>query len=508
MRRGSAAAESEAFPPVSLEFVRMTQSQFEVLEAALAVDRAALYFRREDPNTGTLEFIPVAVYPQTVRVWVSSEGETDREPEVELTKELPVLFPSVGASSLLPTYPFIDLQSDTEGGAELEDGGLATPLRYGQTLIGSLVVWREEEEWSARDRSTLEKVSDALALAAVIDQQQRFSTALQGEQLRRVLSETLHQVKSPITALRTFGKLLLRRIPAQDTIARELTRDMIIQADRLVDLLVPVDEVTRTLGELEGTPQWKQSWQLQPSDGAPGLVDTAPLADALAGGEDALAAERAEKPQGLAASLPMAMLWVQDTVAPVLHAASVLGAREGVKVRSVVDDDLPAITGNVRALREALSNVLDNAIKYTAASAGDGAEKQRRAADAMNELLNATEDAENVVDVTPNAAEGAGLVETRVRCERDGGGEVVGILLEVRDNGAGIPPEELQNVMGRGVRGEEWHGQDVPGSGLGLGIARDFVQAMGGTLAIDSEGRGRGTLVTIFLPRAKPGAEE
>lgn len=40
------------------------------------------------------------------------------------------------------------------------------------------------------------------------------------------------QVKNPMTALRTFGKLLLRRLPQEDILNRELAKDIILQVWR------------------------------------------------------------------------------------------------------------------------------------------------------------------------------------------------------------------------------------------------------------------------------------
>ena len=55
----------------------------------------------------------------------------------------------------------------------------------------------------------------------------------------------LHQVKSSLSAVRMFGKLLLRRLPGDDKMNRELAKDILIQSDRLVDLLLPIDSMTR-----------------------------------------------------------------------------------------------------------------------------------------------------------------------------------------------------------------------------------------------------------------------
>jgi len=55
----------------------------------------------------------------------------------------------------------------------------------------------------------------------------------------------LCQVKNSLSAVRMFGKLLLRRLPGNDKMNRELAKDILIQSDRLVDLLLPIDSMTR-----------------------------------------------------------------------------------------------------------------------------------------------------------------------------------------------------------------------------------------------------------------------
>jgi signal transduction histidine kinase len=71
-------------------------------------------------------------------------------------------------------------------------------------------------------------------------------------------------------------------------------------------------------------------------------------------------------------------------------------------------------------------------------------------------------------------------------------------LLEVEDDGPGIPPEHVEHVFERFYRGG---GRLSSGSGLGLAIARELARAMNGSLELDSA-RGR-TVFTLRLPRAK-----
>jgi two-component system sensor histidine kinase QseC len=70
--------------------------------------------------------------------------------------------------------------------------------------------------------------------------------------------------------------------------------------------------------------------------------------------------------------------------------------------------------------------------------------------------------------------------------------------LRVRDTGPGIAPEVQSRVFDRFVRAG---GPVNPGFGLGLAIAREAVEVVGGRLELESE-PGTGTLVTLHLPLA------
>jgi K+-sensing histidine kinase KdpD len=76
-----------------------------------------------------------------------------------------------------------------------------------------------------------------------------------------------------------------------------------------------------------------------------------------------------------------------------------------------------------------------------------------------------------------------------------------GVVLSVRDDGAGLTPEESQQLGHRAFRGQR-HLGNVPGSGFGLWIATAFVKANGGTIDGVSRGPGLGTTMSIHLPAA------
>lgn len=80
-----------------------------------------------------------------------------------------------------------------------------------------------------------------------------------------------------------------------------------------------------------------------------------------------------------------------------------------------------------------------------------------------------------------------------------------GIVLTVRDRGAGVPAGEEETIFRKSVRGSNSKG--LPGSGLGLYMARSVVEVHGGVLALQQEVT-EGACFAIFLPlRVSAGKE-
>ena len=75
------------------------------------------------------------------------------------------------------------------------------------------------------------------------------------------------------------------------------------------------------------------------------------------------------------------------------------------------------------------------------------------------------------------------------------------LVIRVRDTGAGIAPDDLERVFDRFFRSDRRSNVKGGGAGLGLSIARQSVEAMGGTIGVEST-LGEGTTFTIVLPFA------
>jgi signal transduction histidine kinase len=73
------------------------------------------------------------------------------------------------------------------------------------------------------------------------------------------------------------------------------------------------------------------------------------------------------------------------------------------------------------------------------------------------------------------------------------------VRVEVSDTGEGVKADELPQVFGRFYRGERDRRRHAGSAGLGLSIAKEFVEAHGGDIGIEST-VGEGTRVWFTLP--------
>ncbi len=107
--------------------------------------------------------------------------------------------------------------------------------------------------------------------------------------------------------------------------------------------------------------------------------------------------------------------------------------------------------------------------------------------------------AQSLVNVIENAAkytqQGASIWIAVERNEED-------CVITISDDGLGLDAREADGIFERFHRGER-HADITGGSGLGLTIARIFVEANGGRIVASSEGPNRGTAMRIHLPIAK-----
>lgn len=220
----------------------------------------------------------------------------------------------------------------------------------------------------------------------------------------RFLSHVSHELRSPLSVVYQFGSLL------QDGVGGSLSAD---QRDFLEVLM-------RNVGQLKL------------------MID------------DLLAVSRAQRGRLSVESKPVEIRDLLDeTVASYRPAAGQRGIRMAAEA-----GELPTAVGDQGRLREVLTNIVDNAIKFT--------------------------------------PEGG-----QIKLE----GQLVGdcVRVTVRDNGRGIPTDDLDRVFEQFFQVEQ--GDDVSRNGLGLGlfVCRDLIQRQGGVIWAESV-PGHGTAICFTVP--------
>jgi PAS domain S-box-containing protein len=99
----------------------------------------------------------------------------------------------------------------------------------------------------------------------------------------------------------------------------------------------------------------------------------------------------------------------------------------------------------------------------------------------------------NLLDNAVKYSPDGGLIELALRPENGGS------LIQVRDQGIGLPPGTAEAIFEPFGRADNTSG--IPGMGLGLFICRNIVGQHGGRIWAESAGKGRGTTVHVRLPR-------
>lgn len=161
----------------------------------------------------------------------------------------------------------------------------------------------------------------------------------------------------------------------------------------------------------------------------------------LASMEDAHAAVRREKVE------------LHDVIKDIVALLESLAARKGQHLKVTLPAEPVHMTVDPQQISDALMNLIDNAIKYSQ----DGA-----------------------------------TIELRAWRED-------GLTLQVRDNGPGIPSDQLPRIFERFYRLDRSRSREMGGTGLGLAIVRHCVENHGGTVNVEST-LGSGSSFTIHLP--------
>ena len=78
------------------------------------------------------------------------------------------------------------------------------------------------------------------------------------------------------------------------------------------------------------------------------------------------------------------------------------------------------------------------------------------------------------------------------------------VAVRVEDTGIGVDPADSKRLFEKFTRSSETMKLDVSGTGLGLYVGKNFVEAHGGLLSVESDGPGKGATFIVKLPVNSP----
>ncbi len=330
---------------------------------------------------------------------------------------------------------------------------IVRPLIYQERVVGLLLTARAERAWTETEQTQIEQIAQTLTLACLLDwRSQWLSQDLQRQQMLEerktdLYDDLLHQFRNPLTALRTFGKLLIKRLNPADA-NRSVVDSIVRESDRLQELLKQLDAAI-DLDVADLVPGHERVEALPPAVETIQATPVNPL-------------QLPETKLLLGSAVKLEPHCLIEVLQPLLDSASAIAQDRQLDLHTEIPTDLPPVSIDLRALREVLNNLIDNALKYTPANGTVYIGIQRQLNAGPDTGLNESSDLE--------AQQGIAPLQVRQ-------------VIVVADTGPGIPPDDLQHLFTRHYRGIQAN-TDIPGTGLGLAIARELVQQMDGEIQI------------------------
>jgi len=178
---------------------------------------------------------------------------------------------------------------------------------------------------------------------------------------------------------------------------------------------------------------------------------------------------------------------LMGTVEQVLKAGAV-AQKKGSKQRVAVD--FSALAHDCVDLARARHHLLAEQIEYRELPAAAGGAEVLGDPEELHTAV--TNLLDNAVKYSPDGVQIAVELETP---------DTEHVVLRVRDRGLGIPENELKRIFRRFYRVRQRGRPRMKGTGLGLFIVRAIARNHGGRVFAQSDGAGKGTTVTLELPR-------
>ncbi len=219
------------------------------------------------------------------------------------------------------------------------------------------------------------------------------------------ISSVSHELRTPLTSIKAYTETMLNDNNMSDETKREFLGIINEESDRLTNLINGILEISR--------------------------IESGTI-------------EIVRKPVNMVSL-------VSQAVADLEH----LAGKKNVKLQTDISDRLPELIGDENKIQSMVTNLVNNAIKFTPKN---------------------------------------GCIKVSAQLSPDASG----LIIKVSDNGMGIPREDLPKIFGRFYRVHR-PGKEIQGTGLGLAIVKEIVIRHDGRIEVESE-IDKGSTFTVYLP--------
>lgn len=270
----------------SPEFVSLCLEQLRLLTQQLAKSSSALYIvdvSETKPDRGPSSYVPVVSYPEPVESWVGNftkatnwsdaaapnplalPGSSEIVVEVvepadtsgvaetaEAVFEKTLDSGTPYSKTPYPETPSTDPAYAQESGFSWPDSlrpdqQLVVPLVYTDMVVGLLISVRRDRAWHSEEQQHIEAVAQSLAAGCVLERRNQWlqsqlahKRGLQSRQ-SEIFHNLLHQFRNPLTAVSTFGQLMVKRLEPEDP-NQPIATGIVRESKRLRELVTHFDE--------------------------------------------------------------------------------------------------------------------------------------------------------------------------------------------------------------------------------------------------------------------------
>lgn len=306
---------------ISDEFLKLCHSQLNLLFTKFFAQESAIYLT--DNHEQEPKLIPVLIYPNSYSTDIPYLLPFDSDSWEDNISE--VLDDKNNREPLINYYPNSN-----------DPHQLILPLIYQNIVLGLLATTRKNAPWQSAEIMQIKEITNTIAIARILEQKEQITKTKLTElkKFRQLendhLDDFLHQLRNPLTTIRTFAKLLLKRLFVDDP-NYSISESIYRESDRITELIA----------------DFSQQWQGENQEEI--LTLNTPHTSFFL-------TEKIEH---------LERVNLISIIDPIIENIKIIAQEKNITITENINIQTKSVLTNKKALREIINNLLDNAVKYT-----------------------------------------------------------------------------------------------------------------------------------------------